>query len=1351
MKKLLITLLTISLALSTFVFTACGKDKGDSSDAPVISEIPEVEPSIELNTQVLPLVIGDYAQIKATTNNLKGWSVYYTVGDTSIATIDEAGNIEALNEGKTKVIATYTNGKKSKRAECELNVGYGGMVPEFDFVQNIDLNKTLNIATNSEFVITPLVKFNGRKYYDAKFAFEVLTNDSSILSYDASKGMLKSGSTSGEVLVTVKTISWKGRDYSANNTMKKTIKVKVVDTSYMTVNGDAISDITLHTQKEFNGVSYQTEMPFVAQVNYNGNIVSSKNIDISIANEAVVKYDATTQTIRAVGYGETVVTLTYVHESGNTIIQSLVVSVYRPTMVVSEIVDNFVTTRGEYLKADGTYSTIADFIDGDVNFVMGTENGKALTFAQNKVFGVQAISSTENLTTIIVGNEKILYEFTLRVYKHILTEPEDLYLLQMDEDYEGDGYWLFANDIDATGIVLNHSKFSTANGFTGILDGDGHTIFNLNVSDITRTIGTSVTKGYGLFGYLGNGAKVLNLGFVNMNATKAYYFSHHGGSGSSFGSNITVRNCYFGISSDTKYPRGFAHKFDSSIIFENIVIEYDGKLEDENSTGDYSKYLNFNGAEAGGPVGLFVGDLAGASDKSNNIYVLSEYPICFNTASANQKTNKNNPINYVRAWRWAENDTVLPGRLFYDSGDRVPKQIPTNRVNSIWNASSAGCNGQLLGQENFVDYKGALYVYSTEDIDPDTGLLLPDATAEDLDENGNLKEELIGVKALREPIVATYDGYNKVTTSSCNHATFNYVRRYDNAQVLSDNKNINKSGKFNVNKFDSEFWQIVDGVPKFKTADTVTYPIVNGAKITNNYNVATVGNVHTVDVETSIGVSLKVLNIESSNTEYIETIAGTNKVRLVKAAEDNQDVNVELTVTYNRNGVICEMTVVFTVTSDLKEISSELEWSTLDGKFTYSELGLSSEDEVQTITSAIQIVKNAKDPNKEDEVKLEVVNGLITNTRIAVQDNMKDVDPIKLKVFYGEKAYYFTNLKAYTKVIKSGEDMKVLALSKDVVLDGYYVLASNIDMTGIVIQHVDINDGDSTEGFGGVFNGKGYVISNFDATQNNHYVSSTSAKSKVGIFGKINGGTILNVAFKDLKATQANYFANYSFANFNISNIYIRLSADTNLPKGLWGQLYGVSGKKALVDHMIIEYTTGKEFENYTGTFMDGYPNATVGVFCSSPAGGVSTGSRNIYVISPYYIYSGGDPNQLSCIQMDRYAENEPYVRAKIYKEDGEPVKVTEANMIWNTGLKENETPLRVYLKAENGALEIVNTELTPSVNIGRFLSVRRYDSIEAMSADEANNQGSTYEFRLNLFDTTYWTVTDGVPRWNNF
>ena len=77
------------------------------------------------------------------------------------------------------------------------------------------------------------------------------------------------------------------------------------------------------------------------------------------------------------------------------------------------------------------------------------------------------------------------------------------------------GYYVVVNDIDASALTLPAAKHAWENdlGFCGVLEGNGHTISNLNVAAWTN----------GLFGALGAGSKVQNLRFENVTMGEGAY------------------------------------------------------------------------------------------------------------------------------------------------------------------------------------------------------------------------------------------------------------------------------------------------------------------------------------------------------------------------------------------------------------------------------------------------------------------------------------------------------------------------------------------------------------------------------------------------------------------------------------------------------------------------------------------------------------------------------------------------------------------------------------------------------------------------------------------------------------
>ena len=105
---------------------------------------------------------------------------------------------------------------------------------------------------------------------------------------------------------------------------------------------------------------------------------------------------------------------------------------------------------------------------------------------------------------------------TLRVHgkfvERVIKTADDLsYLVYTGEKLTG--YFVLANDIDASDFVVNsaiHSWVADA-GFQGVLNGQGYTIKNLHA-----------TGAFGLFGAIGDGAKILDVNFTAVKADVEY-------------------------------------------------------------------------------------------------------------------------------------------------------------------------------------------------------------------------------------------------------------------------------------------------------------------------------------------------------------------------------------------------------------------------------------------------------------------------------------------------------------------------------------------------------------------------------------------------------------------------------------------------------------------------------------------------------------------------------------------------------------------------------------------------------------------------------------------------------------
>jgi len=92
-----------------------------------------------------------------------------------------------------------------------------------------------------------------------------------------------------------------------------------------------------------------------------------------------------------------------------------------------------------------------------------------------------------------------------------ITTPEDLNDIGNHQD-DWDKYFILVNDVNIaqyTGTQFNIIGNSTTK-FTGVFDGNGHKIWNFTWSSTGR-------NGIGLFGYVGEGGQIKNLGMENVN------------------------------------------------------------------------------------------------------------------------------------------------------------------------------------------------------------------------------------------------------------------------------------------------------------------------------------------------------------------------------------------------------------------------------------------------------------------------------------------------------------------------------------------------------------------------------------------------------------------------------------------------------------------------------------------------------------------------------------------------------------------------------------------------------------------------------------------------------------------
>ena len=168
---------------------------------------------------------------------------------------------------------------------------------------------------------------------------------------------------------------------------------------------------------------------------------------------------------------------------------------------------------------------------------------------------------------------------------------------------------------------------------------------------------------------------------------------------------------------------------------------------------------------------------------------------------------------------------------------------------------------------------------------------------------------------------------------------------------------------------------------------------------------------------------------------------------------------------------------------------------------------------------------------------------------------------------YGDFVLYLTtvnktykvNVAVVTKMIDSYNDLVAIKANQvDGVLDGYYALANNIDATGeAAIGLIDYSGyihekATSTKGFVGIFDGRGYTISNLTA--------KTGGYAKIGgFFGQIlTGAVVRDVAFVDMTTDGATAYKHLLTGEScrmmgTISNVVISAKGDVQKAFGFVG------------------------------------------------------------------------------------------------------------------------------------------------------------------------------------------------------
>ncbi|MBQ3571979.1 MAG: Ig-like domain-containing protein, partial [Clostridia bacterium] len=594
----------------------------------------EEKVSISFSANEKNLIVGDEEYLFPIYDKVRGYTLTYSSDNTSVVTVDGNGKLSALKEGTATVKAKYSNGVSSAEASIKVNSSFGEYIPE---LKTMGVSSDIAIAVNDGYKMLPYISFNGKQFEDALVSYKVI--DQTVAQINENGVILAKAKGQTQVIVEA---SWRGKDKSTAPTLQKVITLSVIDDVRFYNNGEVVSDELLYTHSEFEGVAYKNSIPCKFQVEVNG---QKADASVTVENAQVIKQQGDLLVVNSFGNTNVLVQASL---NGETYSKTFNVTVKRVEKTITDAVPLFSTVDGEYLDFNsGKRKSVLAFIKENGQIIDAYQGARALTVLENKILGVESSSQTQKgSASISVGTDKVIYHLTLETFAKVLTSKEDLKSLELSNGKILNGYYELLNDIDASGLVLNHS-ISGESSFAGVFNGNGYSIKNL-----------SLNAGSSLFGVLnGASATVKNFALVNLSASKAYFLAHD-----TLNDGLVISDVYIALSASTKTPRGITARTAQNSVMKNVVIEYLGTNASTNR--DYSERYNWQGLIGGLWTVEQDGMLYARDSKWSDVYVISPFIVSF------RSDEKKDGSNYA---------------ALYGYGANEDKDIYGNVINSVTN------------------------------------------------------------------------------------------------------------------------------------------------------------------------------------------------------------------------------------------------------------------------------------------------------------------------------------------------------------------------------------------------------------------------------------------------------------------------------------------------------------------------------------------------------------------------------------------------------------------------------------------------------------------------------------------
>ena len=559
------------------------------------------------------------------------------------------------------------------------------------------------------------------------------------------------------------------------------------------------------------------------------------------------------------------------------------------------------------------------------------------------------------------------------------------------------------------------------------------------------------------------------------------------------------------------------------------------------------------------------------------------------------------------------------------------------------------------------------------------------------------------------------------------------VKAYDTYADMAKDAEANATS---LAMFDSKYWTVVNGVPYWngtyanhvtavlrdKDGNAVSNVILDSADTKLYYNFedgthALTGA--TISAPAGVAVNGNQISLASNPTGK-----GTYEIS-ISIVVDGKTITDTVTISYTNETLV-------------------------DGKVLYSaddkSLDLPSLNKALVSAGVSEIALNdidgyyVGDNAKTDELELEVI---ISNTGASRAVNTAQV----VKIDVDGKLYILENVYAYTKLIDELADIDWFSRPKELQADGttylydeyagYYLVTKNIDGAGKGENGADYalagiaptSTGSSKDaGLKGVFDGNGYTISNV--------IVPTK-----GIFCMVNAAVIKNIAFEGvtLNGYYVTLIAHQVKGWSTLSNIYINgLKIDySNSSSGGDVGILAQNTYQAYTNNVVVNYElTETDISRMTNS------NKRFGLFFDTVYNYAPNASYHAWWKNVYYITKA--PVIIGINATNTYWNKFMFASNTIKLKDG---STTEYELVDPTAFSTINTLLN-----KTYTLSGVDYKWNPTTHASRtawyidyITSVKQYADTNAMSKDAEANATS-----LATFDTTYWTIANGVPTWNS-